>query len=285
MIKGIAVCLIIPMKAQLHGIGLALNIYAFTGGIGVLLFFFVSGYGIYKGYGQNKPTMHYWMKRLVNVYFPCVFIQFVFGLINAAQEGHFDINGLLMSSFFGAWFIDVIMLQYLIFYITRKVSENNDNAMIVLNYVLSIVVAVVFYLRGLNPRWYNGLLLFPTGVLMACKEQQLLNLIQQRWRSIMVASTVLFITWGGVFARGKGVYFAIDICKFLAGICLCLFICTIHMRIQFSSKMMQYLGKRSLFFYLVHMNLLGICEKAGIEDKISIFYIVIVLTFVVVELF
>ena len=279
-IKGIATCfiifahLIIPIKDELHGIGALLNVYTFTGGMGVLLFFFVSGYGIYKGYGRNGIMTNFWIKRFGNIYFPCVLIQFIFCLFRMVQERRIDISEMFFNSFFGAWFIDVIMIQYLIFYLAQKLSKNSKNEMIVVSFLLSMIVAIVFYMKGFNPRWYNGLLLFPIGMLVADKEQALLIMIHKKWIGCLTVSAVLFIAWGGVFAYGKGRYFGIDICKVLAGTCLCGFICTMYMRIQLCSKFMQYIGKRSLFFYLIHINLIEICEKTGIS-KVETFYSVI----------
>ncbi|MCM1144051.1 MAG: hypothetical protein NC318_11400 [Blautia sp.] len=73
--------------------------------------------------------------------------------------------------------------------------------------------------------------------------------------------------------------------KVIAGTCLCLFVCTLYMRIRLCSVIMRYMGKRSLFFYLIHLGLRRLV--GGIEgiNGEAAFYIVLIATFAVVELF
>ena len=290
VIKGIAACLIIlahliiPMKIEYSGISSILYVYTVTGGMGVLLFFFVSGYGIYKGYAEKDFTIKFWYTRIFHMYLPTVMIQFVFCLIVILINGSFDIKRILFDSFLAAWFVDVIMIQYLIFFIAWKFSKGRQNVLITLSFLGSIIVAVFFYMKEFNPRWYNGLLLFPIGMLVACKEEKLIMYLRDKWATCLCAFGIAFVFWGGVFAYGKGNYVGIDICKVLAGICLCLFICTIFIRIKFCSNVMSYIGKRSLFYYLVHLNIIGFCEKADIRS-IKTFYIILILTPCIVEIF
>ena len=290
IMKGIAACLIIlahlitSIKAEVKDISLILNIYTVTGGMGVLIFFFISGYGIYKGYGGKTFTIKFWYKRIFFMYLPSVIIQFVFSLIARLMNDNFNLKGIVNDSFLGGWFIDVIMLQYLIFFVAWKFSKGKQNRLIVMSFGGDVILATMFYAIGFEPRWYNGLLLFPVGMLVACKEEELIRLLRQRWLSCLVIFATAFVLLGGAFAYGKGKYVNIDVCKTLAGICLNAYICTIFVHIKLYSNVMRYIGSRSLFFYLIHFNLLGIFENLC-SSSVKNFYMVLLLTPFVVELF
>lgn len=290
ILRGIAACLIIlahlltPIGRELSGIGTVLNAYAVTGGMGVLLFFFASGYGIYKGYGKKDFTMRFWYMRIFNMYLPSVIIQFVSSLVMQSKDNRFNLQGILVKSFFGAWFVDVIMIQYFIFFLAWKYAKGRQNVLVVLSFLGSIMEAVFFIFRGFESRWYNGLLLFPIGMLIAYQEEKLIGYLKKKWLLCLSGSGIAFFLLGGIFAYGKEVYVGIDICKILAGTCLCLLICTLFIRIRFCSKVMAYIGKRSLFYYLVHLNLIEILKSAGLSN-IKIFYAVFILTPCIVEIF
>lgn len=92
------------------------------GGMGVLLFFFLSGYGLYKGYEEKQIEVKFWKKRLTSMYLPCIVIQLVFGIIKAVSDQSFVLWKVVIDGLFGAWFIDVILIQYFIFFMTGIIS-------------------------------------------------------------------------------------------------------------------------------------------------------------------
>lgn len=75
VIKGIATCFVMiahminELKISEVKISSFLDIFTVTGGMGVLLFFFVSGYGIYKGYSDRKPTWKFWKRKFMGRFF------------------------------------------------------------------------------------------------------------------------------------------------------------------------------------------------------------------------
>ena len=73
------------LKPEIAVMRLVIQLFSVIGGMGVLLFFFVSGYGIYKGYAHKTPNVGFLHRRLINVYLPCLFIQSVFRLIEAVR--------------------------------------------------------------------------------------------------------------------------------------------------------------------------------------------------------
>lgn len=290
-IKGIASGFIVlihltnNLEADSKIIKLLMQLFSVTGGMGVLLFFFVSGYGIYKGYAHKLPDVSFLYKRLLNIYLPCLFVQFVFRLLEVWQRQSFDLKEILLESLAEAWFIYVILIQYLIFYISWRLAKNRQNVMIRFSFLFSLIVAAMFYLCGLNARWYNGLLLFPVGMTIANKEAELIVIMRRKWFLNMFVYSALFVLFGGAFTYWKGSFLFADIFKVLSGTFMSLLVCTMYTRLRLNSSIMQYVGKRSLFYYLVHLGLREVVTGFEGVDIVKTFYIVLPMTIIMVEFF
>lgn len=277
--------LILGIQRETEGLNAVISAFIILGQVGVLIFFFISGYGMYKGYGQKKPKLNFWYKRLFHMYLPCVIIQFIFWLIKMLQVEQFHFQRILFESFFYAWFIDVILIQYLIFYLSWLLSKGKQNILILFSFLFNIIPAFIFYVLKFEARWYNALWFFPIGMLVAWKEEKLIDFIYRKWaRCIVVFSSLLLIMGGGRTCSvwfGKAAY--TDVLKVMAGVFLCLLICTFFLKLDFTSRIMEYMGRRSLFFYLIHLGIMEILDGMKSLNSIEIFYIVLLLSFPVVE--
>lgn len=289
-VKGVAACFVI-LGHLLRALGTSvvisplLNSFTVLGGMGVLLFFFVSGYGLFKGYGHRKPSFMFWRKRIANMFLPFLMIQLFFGGVSMWQNKTSDLGKMLRSSLLDAWFIDVILIQYLLFFLAWIFSTGNRERHVFLCFIFSAALAAVFYFCGCNARWYNGLLLFPAGMLAAYKEQKIGMFLQDRWYGCVLITGVLFLVFGGIFTFFKGVPLWPDMAKTLSGISLCMFVCTLCRKVAIGSGIMRYIGERSLYFYLVHLSLMEMIGKIEKFSGGAAFYFVLFLSFVLVEIF
>lgn len=293
-IKGIATCFIILAHLvnllETAGVGYfkLLNLYSVTGGMGVLLFFFVSGYGIYKGYVDRKTDASFWKRRMENVLLPYVILKLSFLLIEMVLGlQSFQIRSFLLM-FVSDWFIDVILIQYLIFYLAWKMScmvgKNGKRAFFICNFVLSAVVAIIFWRLNFVARWYNGLFLFPVGMLIANYESELVKLWNKKWITGLCVNLLAFLMLGLIFATNKGELWA-DVIKTFAGIFLALLTCQILLRFDLNSKVMCYIGKKSLYYYIAHLSVIAILSKFFVIDATSAFFLVWILTYLAAMIF
>lgn len=289
VIKGIATCFVMiahminELKISEVKISFFLDILTVIGGMGVLLFFFVSGYGIYKGYSDRKPTWKFWKRRLIKMYIPCIIIQFLFAIIDAWQLQDIEVETILLRSFLGAWFIDVILIEYMIFFVTWILSKNNKSILVGLSFVLSIIVAALFCYFNFDPRWYNGLLLFPIGMLFAWKEKSICNYIESKWFKCLLLYFIMFLVLGGGFTFGKGSLWA-DFLKVASGISLCMIVCIIYRKVKIDSLIMMFIGRKSLYFYLIHLGWIGIFSRIDALNVLWKIYSIIIITFIEVEI-
>ena len=150
------------------------------GGIGVLLFFFVSGYGIYVSYAKEKPGWEFIRKRLENVYIPYVFMKLVmlvlFGItgMNIGNWGNRVLRILLLED----WFIQVIILQYISFGILRNVLKKGAK-LIVASFGVNCILSIIFVIAQKPLRWFNALWLFTVGFIVAEYENEIIKWLRK----------------------------------------------------------------------------------------------------------
>lgn len=113
--------------------------YAFlaTGGaIGDALFFFCSGFVLFRG--QNMRFDNY-MKRRISRIYPTVFIVAIIGSLLFGEK--MDIITIILSG--GGWFVNCIMIYYVLLWFVKKYGINHLKYIWIL---VAIVILASFYL-------------------------------------------------------------------------------------------------------------------------------------------
>ena len=111
-IKGLAAILIFFAhfynKLVLSGVDVGIGqMWLLTGGMGVSLFFFLSGYGLNKSNGIIKP--HFLLRRVKGILLPFVAIQMVLYVIDLLQGNRQPVVPFLVSALSSTWFVAIIL--------------------------------------------------------------------------------------------------------------------------------------------------------------------------------
>ena len=238
--------------------GIVLKPFSVLGGIGVLLFFFLSGYGIYKGYADKEPTFKYWKNRIFKVLIPALIISFLSAsIILFIKAGKIGIAQLFKDAISSQWYVDVVMLEYLIFFISWIIAGKKKGILLTISIIGSIITGAVFWKIGLNERWYNGLLLFPAGMLFGLLETTIVR-AQKKYKLItLFVSLVGFALTGFLFSTLKGNLIG-DFIKPLSGVFLASFMILAVSFLKVGNPLIAWIGERSLYIYLCHLNLLSL---------------------------
>jgi len=254
--------------------------FSALGGVGVLLFFFLSGYGIYKGYSEKNPSIKFWKNRILRVLIPALIISISFSLvIELINDDKLKFSRLIIDSLSTQWYVDVVMIEYLVFFITWYLVFKSKRILLILSFLGSALVGFVFWKLGFNPRWYNGLMLFPTGMLFGFIEPQIVSSGKSIRIIVMFFSLLAFAGTGLGFSVIKGNLFA-DFLKTFSGILLATFFVMLISFLKVGNKAIYWVGERSLYIYLVHLNLLNIFKitiAKGLFSKKPELYIFILL--------
>ena len=280
-----------------------LNVFSDTGFLFVGVFFFWSGYGLFKSFkSKQKYLSGFISKRVVPVLVPYVIVCFLFTLerifvFKEKMPLWFKITnftGITIGYYFG-WYIQAIVVFYLVFYFAFKYSLYFFDAILyVFVCVLLWVVAGLiidhndYFMRG--QWWYNSTMLFPFGVLFAKNESKIIEFLKKRFIILVPSSIILFFlsfffsrfmeSIGGYYGEMMGFPFSKKILyrvltltpQLLAAVMFTLILLLICMKAKFHNKVLDFLGSHTLEIYLTHAFFLEFFAISYNYKRDSIFY-------------
>lgn len=167
----------------------------------VAAFFFISGFGLMKGY-INKPNYHvgYLQKRFVKVLLPYIIMTLVYWAYRTFIGEHYSLYDVWrMAISYGpivmySWFLISLFVQYFYFYVLIFICRNKKNILlsIVLFLILVDLFLAVFYNYG-NASYFNYM--FGLGIIYANYETQINQFINKNIIVLaIVAISLIFLT-------------------------------------------------------------------------------------------
>lgn len=256
-------------------------IFSQLGGIGVLIFFFVSGYGIHKNYSNRHVGWDYLWKRIKSVYIPYIIIKFSLLIVRSLIMGDIDfgLQKIVSILLIEDWFIYVILIQYVLFFLIRKFC--GVRRILVYSLIADLVVSCLFIINSRPDGWFNALWLFTFGMCCSKYENEICVFFEKRKFIKIFFLFMLFGITGILFAINKGIGWA-NVFKPISGVFLCLGICGILREISFSSRSMIYFGERSMYMYIAHIGAWSMLDK--MKNVIYRFWIMWGLTLLISEI-
>ena len=245
------------------------------------IFFFFSGFGLYKSY-KNKDNYldGFLKKRLLKVILPFVFTNIIYILV--LSKDVINDPKLLFTSIFGyplvninAWFMIVIIILYIAFYMCFKTSKSDNAAILKLTVFTCALVAYSLTLGHSNIKghwftgewWYNTTLIFIIGFLWAKHEEVLKALLKKIYAVLFPALIIIFYIWYGYTGYILGRYgyyreweghpgYREKFISLVAQMVLCMLYVMImlllNIKIEYKNKALGFLGKMTYEIYLIH---------------------------------
>lgn len=268
------------ISQQMNPAGL-LEYFHYFGYLAVGAFFFISGFGLMKSIKKYDTYLDSFLqKKIVQIYVPFIIINILTLIISAIYGMTFngdqllrDVLGIVLIDG-SSWFIITILIFYLFFYISFKNNNTLKSLIIITILVLSYMMLCIYFQKG---AWtFVSSLSFPLGIYYAYFEKRLNNIIRKNYIKILILSTFLFFS--------SFIFYILDIFKPSIVISVILFsilILIIFLKIKPNSQLFNFIGKKSLYIYLIHYKLLVIFSFfAKIDSGLWIIaYILIVIFF------
>ncbi len=253
-------------------------------GIGFLFvayFFFCSGYGLYKSFLAKEDYLKGFLgKRIIPLLISFFAADILFQLARLS----------LASPAFPAntysWFIFVIMIMYCIFFACFKLFKKNAE--------LAVLGATILWCIGCRllfaeTYWYNSVLAFPAGLLLAKHEEKITGFIKKRWLfvfAVFIIITGIFIFLSTNDMRLYSMFSAINsgikfdtvkeiqtILQCACAVLFCAVIFIISFKIKLCGKVLSFLGSMTLEIYLVHVLFIELFAERFIGEGEPLFYI------------
>lgn len=263
-VKGIAIFVVIihHFSQRIADTG---HLYLFTrfGYLSVSVFFFLSGYSLMKSLLKNSGYLDGFIrKRLSRVYLPLVIINaltlLLFHYIYGREYGIRDIimfvTGLRLADSV-LWFVNAIILFYLVFFIAFRFFSLHAGPVLVLVY--SAVYFIVCSLTGFGDWWYTTCFCFPLGIFAAKHYEKMTMFLGRNHRAVSLAAAVIFpltFYWANwyVFPGYSTLFYVISSIA-------CVFaLLVVLMKIEINNTLWLFAGAISYEMYLVHMKVFNI---------------------------
>ena len=273
----------IRKDAIVHG----LDGFEFVGYLFVALFFFCSGYGMFKSY---KTKANYFENFFVKRAFPIIITWFLtstlFFVARSVKDVPFSfstifsIGGPSMLNQYG-WYVSIILILYFLFYIGFFRAKKDISGIVVVAIgIVAIILFCDYFIYG--TWWYNTMHMFLVGIIYASNEDRIVALLKERYIMILCVSMLIFVF---TFLIGNSILplyqmlaknynYTVDrwiifFCQVISSFLFVTWVMMLRMKIYIGNEALDILGKMTLEIYLVHGLFVQLFSYAFIYDKIK----------------
>lgn len=273
----------IKKDAIVHG----LDGFEYLGYLFVALFFFCSGYGMFKSY---ETKVNYFENFFVKRAFPIIITWFLtsslFFIVRSVKDVPFSfstifsIGGPSMLNQYG-WYVDIILILYLLFYLGFfRAKKDIYGIVVVAAGIVAIILFCDYFIYG--TWWYNTLHMFLAGIIYASNEDRIVNVLKKRYIPILCVSMVIlvitFLIGNSILPLysmlAKNYVYAVDrwiiyFCQLFSAFFFVTCVMMLWMKCYIGNEALDILGKMTLEIYLVHGLFVQLFSYAFIYDKIK----------------
>lgn len=171
-------------------------------------FMFMSGYGLTRSilnkYNGGGYLQIFLSKRVLPIYMLMALLSVVYyGMGHLLALEPPSLSCFIQSFFFGntvikfGWFLQAIVVIYLLFYISARISTkvahtNPEAALcILMTFALSLYMGGCL-IMNLSDTWYETVLAFLAGMLIAANKPVVDMILATKWRTIWILTILLF---------------------------------------------------------------------------------------------
>lgn len=244
------------------------------GYLGVALFFFLSGYGLYYSFKNKEDYLKFfWKKRLLSLLIPYYIANILYIIVEFIMGEDVRLLDVISSIYGGylyisvAWYIFVLILLYAVFYISFKMKSSKVSSVVFT--VLFITLTVILYAFKGNDPYTRSLFAFPAGIIWYKYKATIDKYIHRKWYFCFVLS-LLLLGFGFGF-KIIGTLYRIPMIVFAANnfssMFFCVFILIFISKIRLNNKCISFIGKISMEVYLYHMLILNLLGRIFSDNK------------------
>ena len=277
--KGFAIiCVVLCHYMGYYGDGVVL--FTPFGGIGVSIFLLLSGFGLNESWNCKKiktnssnteihPYSYWWRKRIISVIIPYSIIQFCFYWIPLWVKNGFELSDLvpmfldflcIFPKYSMGWYLQYLMLWYIIFYCIRRISFLNNYRFVVF---LIIGILLFFCLQVIRAEQAFS---FPLGVILSDnkKSKYVTKSYELKYGFIYIIIGICFLALKQLSIIRSGpdnIYKMIQLgIKLPIGFGCMILIWYISKKIDLA--FFSYVGVVSYEVYIIHGNVFGYFSKS-----------------------
>lgn len=258
----------------------------------VAIFFFCSGYGLMKSFNTKENYLKgFFLRRALHPVFLLLVTDTVLLFLMAfnAEALHIDENlhfptpfnmggALLINEY--SWFIYALLIMYASFRLSFSIFSKRPVA------ILGVILATAAYIGFCDwwmygNWWYNSILLFPLGLLMAEYEGRIVPMIHAHYRKLLIATPVVLVltfligeyfttlcSVTGIIPPYFLLHWIVLLAQIAAAVSFMFLLILIGMKVRIGNRILAFFGCFTGEFYLIHVLFLRILATGVEEPKL-----------------
>lgn len=266
-----------------------LDSFSDVGYLATSVFFFISSYGITVQFKlKGKEYLDSFLKkRIISIVVPYIEMIILYGLYWHIRT-KVDLKYILSSLINGhpvvanSWYIIVLIIFYLGFYISGRLSKGKKIRFIILIFGVWMVIFEGSQFLNYGIWWYNTAHCFVLGVIWACYEKNFLHFIRKRHYNILYLILLINILITLYKSNLERYYLCFDMIKSVLFVFLILLVC---MKIQLGNKIICVLGKISFELYMIHGLIISVIEQFQIDKISGTLFVFLIIMFSIISAF
>lgn len=241
-------------------------ILGYIGFILVAVFFFISGYGLSYGVQYKHNYLKgFFRKRLLPVLVPYWIvntIDIVFYLIKGTvfTPMQYVLSYIGVDTITGTWFVTAILVLYLIFWIAFK----SKKSYVVLGLCL-VGYCIICFNLNLHSSFTASIAAFALGVIWNRIDRRMITWIRERYylKSLIILGTFGIMFFGRLVLSAKGLNNEIVqlVLRNFISVLFIFVLIAVTQKVQFTGKVLEWLGNISYELYIVHYVLLSMLSS------------------------
>ena len=316
--KGIfSIVVILHHVSQIENTIPYIHHFANFGMYAVSFFFFISAYGMTKQVKLNreKYLKGFFKKRFLKLLLPIFVVTVLHIVVNIfVFKSEYTLNSIIniykngSSLINNGWYLNSILVIYLIFYLSFKITKNQNLSYIIFT-ILIISYILVLKNIGFGIWWYNSMIGIIFGMYFEIFEGKIKKILNTHiYKLLLILSVWTFYFWNNKeadlvsFFSSFGIYSNYPIVQNLTCFNFIVMVILISKKINFRglvlnkesmklyskfvlirNEVLSFLGKISFEMYMIHgliMSLLSIYLKANIVYLLTLFGLTILLSYI-----
>lgn len=228
------------------------------GYLGVAVFFLISGWGMYSSMAKKEDvTWGYFWKQMKKLLIPYMIIWPMAETMYCVRYPEYisaiglirDFFTLTFPPFPGMWFLKVIVVAYIISIITFILVKNRLARLAIVSLLSAAYYIVAWKIVKLPLYWYGTSLCIVAGMWMAAYKDQLQKIFDKKIIIFICAIVAYYITlhYNLLPIPSRTVHSFVFAIAMVAAVSI----------FNIANPIMDYIGRNSLLFYLIHVPL---CE-------------------------
>ena len=247
------------------------------------VFFFFSGFGLYKRFKSGTNYLEEFpRRRVLKILIPFLFTNIIYlcavsgGRISGAWQGFTALIGIPLLNR-NAWYVIELLMLYIVFYVCFRFIRSEGVAMLCLT-GFTILLIIFSLLLGHAPTsdnrpwfmgewWYNTTFMFIVGMFAARHEVRIRVTAEKLYRLLLPLTVLIYIGWFLLeqFVEGRFGYYREweghpgypeKFITLLAQTVLCILFLSVlllvNLKVEFHNRVLLFLSGISYEVYLIH---------------------------------